>query len=293
MSDLDFTLLDSDGNFPLHSAERLNSLITDGMKFTVATARAAPSIRHLMADVDLKLPIIELNGAIIRDLHSGQILEHRGLGVNTALPIYKCFMELGVTPYVSALIGDQNPLFYPELNNPGMQWFLDEKIARSDPRLTPCPKDLFNQKTSPGSSHTNRFFDDILTFTYLGPKPEIEAIAKLISHTAPDVLITTYPNHYIGDWEIVIAAADANKGNAINRLLKYLTIDLNVKISKTTAFGDSSNDLEMLNTVDHPIAVSNASTEIKASAREIIGHHKDGAVIDYLEKTYIRPIANN
>ena len=286
ISDLDFTLLDSDGTFSRRSAERLNSLISEGMKFTVATARASPSIKHMMAEVNLNLPIIELNGAILRDLQSGHILEHRGLGAHNAALINDCFVELGIAPYVSALIDDHNPLFYPELNNAGMQWFLDEKTARSDPRLTPWPKDLFTSINVSGSRGKNSAFDDILSFTYLGPKTEIDTIAKLVRQAAPEVLITTYPNHYIGDWEIVIAAADANKGNAINRLLEYLSTDLKVKVSKTTAFGDSSNDLEMLNTVDHPVAVSNASAEIKASAREIIGHHKDGAVIDYLEKAH-------
>ncbi|MEH6631150.1 MAG: HAD hydrolase family protein [Halopseudomonas aestusnigri] len=286
ISDLDFTLLDSNGTFSPNSAERLNKLISDGMKFTVATARAAPSIQHLMSQVDLKLPIIELNGAILRDLKSGLILQHKGLGKDKAALINDCFMEVGLTPYVSALVGDSNPLFYPELNNPGMQWFLDEKIARSDPRLVPRPRDLFNQKITPNSLTMDKTFDDILAFTYLGPKAEIDTISELVSQTAPDVLITTYPNHYIGDWEVVIAAADANKGNAINRLLEYLNNDLEINISRTTAFGDSSNDLEMLNTVDHPVAVSNASAEIKARAREIIGHHKDDAVIDYLERAH-------
>ncbi len=234
----------------------------------------------------MKLPIIELNGAILRNLQSGHILQHKGLGTEKATLINDCFTELGITPYVSALIGDHNPLFYPELNNPGMQWFLDEKIARSDPRLTPRPKDLFNQKNVSGSVNTDKTVDDILAFTYLGPKAEIDTISELVSQTVPEALITTYPNHYIGDWEVVIAASDANKGNAINRLLEYLNKDLEINISRTTAFGDSSNDLEMLNTVDHPVAVSNASAEIKASAREIIGHHKDDAVIDYLERAH-------
>ncbi|WP_419905339.1 HAD hydrolase family protein [Kiloniella sp.] len=286
ITDLDFTLLDAEGNFSHRSAERLNNLISNGMKFTVATARAAPSIRHLMSKVELQLPVIELNGAILRDLQSGHILQHRGLKKEKAALINDCFTELGISPYVSALIGDDNLLYYPQLNNPGMQWFFDEKIARSDPRLTPRPKDLFNQKMSSCSVKRDGTFDSVLAFTYLGSKTEIDSISELVRQVAPEVLIITYPNHYIGDWEIVISAADANKGNAIDHLLNYLTTDLDITINRTTAFGDSSNDLEMLNTVDHPIAVSNASQEIKASAKEIIGHHNDGAVIDYLEKLH-------
>jgi len=256
------------------------------MNFTVATARAAPAIKYLMSDVALQLPVIELNGAIVRDLQSGNILHHKGLGLEKAALINECFVELGISPYVSTLIGDDNLLFYPKPNNSGMQWFLDEKLVRADPRLRPLPDDLFEEELTTSMKVRNRTLDDVFAFTYLGTKSEIDTISSLVAQTVPDALITIYPNHYIGDWEIVIATADANKGNAIDRLLTYMNNDMDIKISRTTAFGDSSNDLEMLNSVDHPVAVSNASKEIKASAQEIIGHHKDNAVIDYLERVH-------
>ena len=53
--------------------------------------------------------------------------------------------------------------------------------------------------------------------------------------------------------------------------------------SDVVAFGDNLNDMEMLTFAGRAIATENARDEIKAVADEVIGHHKDGAVFDYME----------
>ncbi|WP_158090129.1 HAD hydrolase family protein [Kiloniella majae] len=287
ISDLDFTLLDTVGDLPKSSVERLNSLIERGVNFTVATARATPSIKHLMEEVNLKLPIIELNGAIIRDLKTDHILDHKGLGLNNAIRAFDCFQELGLIPYVSGLKDDDNPLYYPELKNKGMQWFHDEKVIRRDPRLSELPSNLFNSLADSNPQDHNLqsqpLLDDVLCFVYLGSKEEIFAIKSLIEEKLPHLLIILYPNHYIGGWEIIVSAPEANKGFAVKSLLGHIKDRHNLTIKETTAFGDSSNDLDMLRSVHTPIAVANASEEIKAQAHKIIGHHNEESVLSYIE----------
>lgn len=274
VSDLDFTLLGRDGTLSSSAARRLNDLISSGLIFTVATARSAPSIRHLLSGVALELPVIELNGAILRDLQSGHILQHYGLGMDTARSVNQCFLEQGLAPYVSGLIGDQNPLYVPERHNKGMQWFLDEKVRYGDPRLQEAPEDPIL---------ANPDLEDVLCFVYLGSKAEIERIAATVAECVADVLIVTYANHYIGGWEIVIAAPRANKGHAVAMLVSHLRAERSLHVRETTAFGDSSNDLEMLDAVDNAVAVGNATDAVKARAGEVIGHHSEDAVLDYLE----------
>ena len=41
--------------------------------------------------------------------------------------------------------------------------------------------------------------------------------------------------------------------------------------------------MEMLTFAGHAVATENARDEIKEVADEVIGHHKDGAVFDYME----------
>lgn len=277
VSDLDFTLLGDGGVLSSDAAVRLNDLIAKGLIFTVATARSAPSIQHLFSAVNLELPVIEANGAILRDLQSGQIIRHRGLGMESAAIISDAFRELDIAPYVSGLIGGSNPLFCPEQRNMGMKWFFDEKVGYGDPRLV-------ESVTDPIRDGQN--LEDVLGFIYLGSKSEIDRIAALVTEQAPRALVTSYPNHYTGEWEIIISAMEANKGYAIDCLIHYMRDDRGIDVSETTAFGDSSNDLTMLTAVNNAIAVANASDDIKSCAGEIIGHHNENSVLLYLEQLF-------
>ena len=72
ISDLDGTLLRPDGTLSPASRDGLNRLIADGLHFTVATARSVASIRHLLAGLDLHLPVVNLNGELLSDVSSGR-----------------------------------------------------------------------------------------------------------------------------------------------------------------------------------------------------------------------------
>jgi hypothetical protein len=62
--DLDGTLLRSDGTLSNFAREGLNRLL-DGVQLTVASSRATPAMRVLLAGVELHLPVIEFNGAFV------------------------------------------------------------------------------------------------------------------------------------------------------------------------------------------------------------------------------------
>ena len=71
VSDLDGTLLDSDGQLPEDSIQRLNRLIDKGLNFTIATARNYDSAYPLLRGLNLKHPVILFNGVYLTELHTG------------------------------------------------------------------------------------------------------------------------------------------------------------------------------------------------------------------------------
>ena len=72
----------------------------------------------------------------------------------------------------------------------------------------------------------------------------------------------------------------SNKGNAVQKLCKYLTIDLKNAI----AIGDSFNDLSMFEKVGYSVAMGNANEEIKEKANEVTLSNDDDGVAVFLEK---------
>lgn len=79
-----------------------------------------------------------------------------------------------------------------------------------------------------------------------------------------------------------ITNSDVSKGNAIKILCDYLNVD----ISKTMAFGDSDNDLEMFEAVKIKVAVSNSNENLKNMADYVtLSNDQDGVAI-VLENLY-------
>ena len=69
-----------------------------------------------------------------------------------------------------------------------------------------------------------------------------------------------------------------NKGNAVGELARALGI----RIDEVAVFGDSYNDLPMIEAAPNAVAMGNANDAVKAAARWGIGDSKDDAVADAL-----------
>lgn len=72
VSDLDGTLLSNNGTLSNNSRAALQQLLSDGVAFSVASARSVVSIKPILSGIRLSLPVIEFNGAFLSDLDSGR-----------------------------------------------------------------------------------------------------------------------------------------------------------------------------------------------------------------------------
>ena len=136
VSDLDGTLLDRSGNLSKRSREGLTRLLDQGLLFTVASARHVSSIRTVLGDLPLRLPVISGNGACISELHSGRHELVRTMEPNVAQSIFALIRLHGLLPFFSthsSSHGDR--LYYQSAANAGQQSFIDERISTGDPRL--------------------------------------------------------------------------------------------------------------------------------------------------------------
>ena len=67
VSDLDGTLLNNRQEITLFSSDNLNKLIDSGLNFTIATARTPATVVDIISNLNIKLPLILMNGVIIYD----------------------------------------------------------------------------------------------------------------------------------------------------------------------------------------------------------------------------------
>lgn len=74
-----------------------------------------------------------------------------------------------------------------------------------------------------------------------------------------------------------IIPANGGKGIGIERILEYFHLTR----EEAMAFGDGSNDMEMLRTVGTGVAMENASAQLKEIADDVCGHAAEDGVYHY------------
>lgn len=93
-----------------------------------------------------------------------------------------------------------------------------------------------------------------------------------IVHNAPDVKIAV-------SWDraVDVVSTEGGKGNGVKKIVEYFGLD----ISEALAFGDSRNDLEMIEAVGTGVAMGNAAELLKRVADEVCGPVSEDGIYHY------------
>jgi 5-amino-6-(5-phospho-D-ribitylamino)uracil phosphatase len=120
--DLDGTLLGSDGALSEFARYGLNELLSAGIRLTVASSRATPAMRALLAGVNFDLPVIEFNGAFVSERGSGRHLASNVLSRSAACAAVGAILATGADPVVSAWDGSRDRVHFGSRMNEGSGW---------------------------------------------------------------------------------------------------------------------------------------------------------------------------
>ena len=270
ISDLDGTLLLPDGTLPEDSKTRLNRLIDDGMKFTIATARNYDSAHPILKGLNIRFPVILFNGVYLADFHRGEILEHTRFIDKFVIDSMLEMAQLNkIEPFIYTF-GKQHQVYYRKVTNAGSTAYL-KSLEKGD-RVKQVSNFVFNED------------ENISGFLLIGTRESLQSIyyrlkekhfGHLNLYFAEDVSMKGY-------FWLQSFHQQATKGNMVKKLSDRLKFSL----QKTVVFGDYLNDLDMFQVSGYSVAVENALPEVKQSANQVIGHNGNGAVLDFLESVW-------
>ncbi|NEZ59876.1 HAD family hydrolase [Adonisia turfae] len=272
VSDLDGTLLTPTATLSTYTRATLKRLLESGLPFTVATSRSVSSVGPIFQGVSLPLPVIELNGAYITDLTTGQHLIVNDIATELAIKILKLVQDYGVKPLISSYNGQDDHVYFTHDVNPGIQWYIDDAERNEDGRWH-CRTDL-----------TEIFDEQVMRFTLIDTKARLTHLEQALNQHFPGCLdMHLFENPYQPDWYwLTLQDRSATKANGIRELQAFHKLhdhDL-------TVFGDHNNDISMFQLADVAVATANATLELQQHATEIIGHHSEDSVVKYLESRW-------
>ena len=270
ISDLDGTLLLPNGTFPEEFKYRLNKLISNGMRFTIATARNYDSAYPILKGLDIKFPVVLFNGVYLADFHSGEILEHTQFIEKTVIDSMLNLAKINkIEPFIYTF-GNQHQVYYRKATNTGSTAYLNS--LKKDDRVRQVSEFVFQED------------ENISGFLLIGTLENLNPIYRGLKENHFDDLNLYFAEDVSmkGYYWLQSFHQQANKGNMVERLVKRL----NFPLSKTLVFGDYLNDLDMFRVARYSVAMENALPEVKESANKIIGHNSQGAVLDFLESIW-------
>lgn len=266
ISDLDGTLLNKDAELSEYAVEHLNTLIKNGINFSVATARTAATCERILEKVNLNIPIILMNGVLVYDIGKKTYVKKETLIQDNVKIIINAIRETSVDGLLYTLKGELLATYYERISNSAMRAFIEERVQKYGKP--------FYQIESFAEIHS-----DVIYFAFMDTSSNIHKLYDVIKDVR-GLRIEKYQDIYSdeGLWYMEVFADTASKYNAVKFLHDTYGYD------KIIAFGDNLNDLPMFEASDVCYAVANAKESVKNAASGVIESNLNDGVIKQIEK---------
>lgn len=118
VSGIDSVLIPDEHSANTYNKTELNRMIESGVKFTISTVRTPAEVVSLMNGVDLKLPLIVMDGAAMYDVNVKEYLEAEFLRADVCDEAETVIYESGMHCFVNIMYDVTLLIFYGELRNP-------------------------------------------------------------------------------------------------------------------------------------------------------------------------------
>ncbi len=245
--DLDGTLLTSDKTISPANREALSRAAAAGIHIVPGTGRFYGGMPQVVRDLPFVRYVVAVNGAQVYDAAEDRTLAREELSLADAFAVFE---ELDRLPVIyDCYLGGFG------YDDEAMYARIDEFI--SDPRTNAMVKS------------TRRPVPDLRIFLRERGRPvqKIQMFFKDMDRRAAELerLPGLFPNLAITSSivnNIEFNAKNANKGEALRFLCRHLRLN----VSETMAFGDSGNDLSMIEAAGVGVAMANAGPILREAA---------------------------
>jgi len=217
ISGLDDTLLDSEYHLNDFCKVELNRMIDEGLHFTLSTLRPPASIMEPMAQIQLKLPVIAMDGAVLYDTREKRFLEKVEINQEDSGKIKEILQEHGILYFANVVIDDSLLIFYNQ----------SEKVQLDEIQIGLIKK----LRKSPYRNYINRQLppeEKVVYFMLFYPEAEAERIYSLLNQQdyLKSFKVLKYPSKdYEGYAYIKIFNQSATKENMIELLKQRLGLE--------------------------------------------------------------------
>ena len=254
-SDLDGTLLNNEGKITDATRRSVLDLKELGVKFAIMTARAHSSAARIADELDASMPIISLDGGLVRLPHGEK-------------NIFASYIKPSITKKV---IAETDKRFA------SITLFVDDKMVRREPEtMLPSYIDSFELDTMEVDDLKSVVHKTIQIIVGADSKLAVTSIARKSLGFFSRVNAVIYKSsHHDGRWYLDIKNKNHSKATGLTYLEKYLHINKD----QVAVLGDFQNDIEAFEHAGIGVAMKNAVWELKEKSNMVTekSNDEDGA----------------
>lgn len=266
VSDLDGTLLNKDQIISDYSKKELNRLINTGVNFAIATARSPATVSDILNGIDIKTPVILMNGVVIYDIENNRYIDVKEIEKESVKKVIEILEDYKKTFFLYGIKDDHLWVYHKNFT-----YDFEEKYY-----VDRCNKPLKTFK------RVENYLDvleenQIINFVFFESDENIakELFSKIIE--VDGVTGNCYKDIYNeGAFFLDVYNENASKANGIKFLADY------IEHNKVITFGDGENDIPMFEMADECYALDNAKDELKLISTKVIGNNNEDAVVKFL-----------
>lgn len=253
--DLDGTMLSRDSNITRRVKDAVAAVRESGGYFTVSTGRMFSSAVNFARELDIDLPLITYQGALVKNSLSGEVLRYHPLPLNYAREIITRVHQLGY-----------------HLNG----YLEDRLLVEKDDEIGRRYAAKNGVEMAIVGNFIEYFHDDPTKLVVIA---EEQQVTQLLAELTPTYQGKVHISKSLPGY-LEFSHIQATKGDALAHLARHF----GVQREEIMAVGDSFNDIEMLEYAGVGVAVANAREEIKNIANYVTIQSYGDGVVEALEK---------
>jgi 5-amino-6-(5-phospho-D-ribitylamino)uracil phosphatase len=263
--DIDGTLLNPDGKISAPTLAAVQAAQQAGIIVTLATARRYCNTMQIADELDLHIPLILYDGAMIVEHPRGTILHRQTLAADIGQQAVNLLVRHGVQPVVHPDAGLNEQIWTGPADFDNL--WLDAYFTTFPDMMRRVPY----EQLCAGHADALRVVAFDSEETILRVSPEIAAL---------DCSWTSIKRGNYGSAELVVMDAGCSKASGMATLAEQFGLSLN----QVMAIGDNNNDISMLQCAGWGVAMGQAPQAVKAAANVVTASNAGDGVAKAIER---------
>ncbi|OES44691.1 Cof-type HAD-IIB family hydrolase [Domibacillus iocasae] len=267
--DLDGTLLSNEKEVDDYSIKAIREFEKRGGQVVICSGRTPLATKWIAETLELKSPIISLNGAVTHN-RSGSLIEKKTFS-EESLDTFSLFCS---NENVYFHVYDGNSLIIPEENVWNENWIEKNILSLQKTGGSQLLREEFMKechvKVIPHIAEWLRERKSISKIAVFSEQNNLRHLKRKVEKLSGEYEIASSMNYM----NLEISPRGTTKGTALETLASRLGIPMD----QIAAIGDNFNDISMLQCAGRGIAMGNAPDEVKSMADQITASNEENGV---------------